>query len=493
MKLVSLKAIGTVAALTLATNLLGFGREVLVARAYGANETADAFVTAYAIVAACFLVFSAATVQSTFMPRYQARQAEDPRHATWLFQNSFVYLFLITAAITAALMYFAEPVASLVVPGFSPGKLALTAQLLVWLAPMIVFIATGALLQSVSHATNRFLAPALVPFLSNLVIIACLLALVPQIGVAGLAVGYLLGAILWWGLSVVVRQEIFSVPFKRLDRQEMVGLLLVTLPLIWLLVADQMSAIFQKTVVSDLETGSIATLNYAARLSGLPLGVFAAAIATVFFPLLTRAHAGRNAASIHAIYRDGLAATILVMLPMSLMFMAGADVIVQTVFERGAFDSSASERTAYALVYYAAGMVPQALIVYLNRVFFAAQNTRTPMTIGLFSVAIHLVANLLFVEQIGYVGIALGTTVYAVVYSVLLLANLHRARLENARSAVMSLWRIALSAGFSYSWLWLFDPGALGSFLILCTASSVIYLIILVILREPLTKHVVKW
>lgn len=493
MKLASLKAIGTVSALTLATNVLGFGREVLMARAYGATETADAFVTAYSIIAACFLIFTAATVQSAFMPRYQERQARNPIHAAWLFQNTFLYLFLICAAISAALMLFSGSIVAVVVPGFPPGKLALTAQLLVWLAPAIVFMATGALLQSISHASNRFLAPAMVPLLSNLIIIACLLALVPHIGVVGLAVGYVLGAMTWWGLSFVVRHEIFFVPFRRLGREEMVGLLLATLPLVWLLVADQLSAVIQKTLVSDMETGSIATLNYAARLSGLPLGVFASAIATVFFPLLSQAHASKDSVAADRNFRDGLAATILVMLPTSMMFLWGADVIVRTVFERGAFDSSASDRTAYALAFYAAGMVPQALIVYLNRVFFAAQNTRTPMMVGLVSVVIHLGANLFLVEQIGYAGIALGTTVYAVVYAVLLLANLDQARLGNAFRAVTSLWRIVMAAGLSFGGLWLFSPDGLGDFVICCIASSVLYVLLLLTLREPLTKRIAKW
>lgn len=493
MKLASLQAIGTVAALTLATNILGFSREVLVARAYGATDTADAFVTAYSIVAACFLVFTGATVQSTFMPRYQARLAESPAKAAWLFQNTFFYLFLITAAIALTLMSFATPVVRLIVPGFNADKLDLTASLLRWLVPVIVFIGPGVLLQSVSHATNRFLAPALVPLLNNVIIITSLIVLVPRIGVAGLAIGYVAGAMLWWSLAALLRHEIFAAPFKRLCREEMLGLLMITLPLIWLLAADQLSAIIQKTLVSDLETGSIATLNYAARLSGLPLGVFAAAIATVYFPLLARAQAKQDTVTARSSYRDGLAATISVMLPISLMFVWGADVIVRTVFERGAFDASASERTAYALLFYAVGIVPQSLIVYLNRVFFAAENTRTPMAAGLVSVVIHLTANIVLVSQIGYVGIALGTTIYAVAYAGLLLANLHKANLENAWAAIISLWRIVLAAALAYGWLWIVSTNQLSEFLLYCSISTLLYAIALVVLREPLTKRLLKW
>lgn len=118
MKATSIRAIGTIAVLTLLTNILGFGREILVARAYGASDTADAFVTAYAIVAACFLIFTASTVQSTFMPRYQNLQQNSQFRATLLFQNSFFYLFLITGTITVVLILFASQLVSIVVPGF---------------------------------------------------------------------------------------------------------------------------------------------------------------------------------------------------------------------------------------------------------------------------------------------------------------------------------------------------------------------------------------
>ncbi len=209
--------------------------------------------------------------------------------------------------------------------------------------------------------------------------------------------------------------------------------------------------------------------------------------------MLARAQAKQDKAAARASFRDGLAATIGVMLPVSLMFVWGADVIVRTAFERGAFDASASERTAYALVLYAAGMVPQALIVYLNRAFFAVQNTRTPMIVGLVSVVIHLAANVVLVDQIGYAGIALGTTIYGVIYAVLLLANLHKANLENAWAAIISLWRIILGAILAYGWLWIVPANSLSGFLLCCSISTALYVMALVFLREPLTKRLQKW
>lgn len=492
MKLVSIRAIGTIAILTLLTNILGFGREILVARSYGATDTADAFVTAYSIVAACFLVFTAATVQSTFMPRYQDYQKRSQGIAAQLFQNSFLYLFLITGAISALLMVFARQWVSLVVPGFDAEKTNLTVHLLVWLAPTVMFMATGVLFQSASHARNRFFAPALIPFLNNIIIIASLLVLVPSIGVTGLTLGYLFGAASWWVLSWVLRKDIFAAPFKPLGKTEMIGLFLLTLPLIWLQAADQASALIQKTLVSDLETGSIATLNYAARLSGLPLGVFGAAIAIVFFPLLSKAQLSEDASTFNATFRDGLAATFLVMLPICIVFVWGAHVIVKTVFEHGAFDADATGRTSGALVYYALGMIPQAFIVYLNRVFFSVQNTQTPMKIGLFSVAIHLVVTVLLVRQMGYVGIALGTTVYGLVYCVLLLANLHKTKLENHYAALFSLWKIALAAILASSWLWAFLPIDFFDFLLKSTAALLIYCVLLFALKESLVKRVIR-
>lgn len=484
-----ISSIGIISALTLATNLLGFGREVLFARAFGVGHEADAYVTAFSITAVCFLVFSAGSLQGAFMPRYQqAIVCGEPALARGLWHSTLRVLCTVLVLIVAALVLGAELWVAWVVPGFDEAAREHTAEVLRWLAPMVLLFGLGSLLQSVAHAHQRFVLPALVPLLNNVVIIASLLLLVPSLGLIGLSQGTALGALLWLILLPDVLRRLPVAP-ARLRPGELRGLGSAMLPLVVLLAADQFSALVQKTLVSDLETGSIAVLNYAARLEGLPVGIFAAAIAAVFFPALVEALARGNRTATQERFELGLTAVCFFAVPATLLLTMEPQLVVRVLLERGAFGQEASVRAAEALRWYALGLLPQSLIVFINRFYFAAGDTRTPMRIGVAAAALHVLFCWALVEQVGYLGIAIGTTVYALVYAALLLAGLGRQLTEPARVLGRASWR-ALAAGAVMAavfWFGAFPESLLG-LLSALTAGGMIYLLAAYLLGDPILR-----
>jgi len=466
------RSISLVALLTLLTNILGFGREILTARAFGTSAAADAFVTAFTVVAVFFLIFTAGTVQGAFMPRYQSLVLEGfPGKAKWLFLHTLKLMGWLLLFLVALLFFGAKFWVKLIVPGFTPEKMQMTCHLIQIMAPMVILVGIGSLLQSVLHAYQKFIGPALVPVLNNIVVISVLLLLVPKFGVAGLAGGFTLGSTLWLVVLLPLIwpniKNIRTVP----DQKQFKTCLVLVGPLLILLLIDQISGLVQKGLVSGLETGAIAALSYAAKLEGLPVGIFAAAVSIVMFPSMVEATApNKNAELVHKFY-SGLELIIVLCLPFTLYLCLSGDLIVRVLFQRGAFNALSTQQTSMALFYYALGLVAQGLIIFINKVYFALSNTKTPMFIGTFSALVHILFCYFAVKYFGYLGIAAGTTVYALCYMVLLicflkqtlpfrLANFAGILIRSLLATILSLLIYYLSKGwFTHELLQFFCVG----------------------------------
>ena len=482
------KAAGLVAALTLATNVLGFVRELFMARAFGASAAADAFITAFTLVSSCFLVFTAGTVQAVFMPRYQGLiGAAENAAARRLFFVSMCWLAALLTCLALVVGLGARPLVAIVAPGFDPSQQELTAALARTLAPMVLFVGAGSLLQSVAHAHGRFFGPALVPLLNNLVLIASLAWLAGRLGIEALAWAYLAGALLWWLVLVPVTRPHLRGERASVDPGRLREMLLALGPLLLLLAADQVSALVQKGLVSGLGGGSIAALNYAAKLEGLPVGIFSMAIATVFFPALVDAIGRRDHEAVRRRFLDGLSGILHCAVPASVFLCLEAEQIVRVLFERGAFGTGATRMTADALVYYSLGLLPQGLIVYLNRVYFAAKDTKRPMVVGVISVVFHIAFCWVAVDRMGYLGIALGTSLYALMYVVLLAVGMRRVVPVTLLDLPVALWRALLAGLVLAGFYWRVDFGSSATSMGVAVAiGGAIYAGTLLVLREPL-------
>lgn len=486
MKFPYLKTISLVSGLTLLTNFFGFIRELFIAQFFGISAEADSFFAAFTIISSCFLIFSAGTVHAAFMPGYQNLiGAGSNGKAKWLFRYSFWQLSVLLIIIVLSIGLGSKQLAAFIVPGFSETQINLTAKLITWLAPTIFFIGTGSLLQSVAHAHQNFVGPASIQLLNNLVIILFLFTIVPVLGVYGLTLGYLGGALFWWIVLIpIVKPHFFKgeiIP----EKSEYYSTLRSLWPLLFLLVADQASALVQKGLVSGLETGNIAALNYAAKLEGLPVGIFAMAIATVFFPALVDAMSQKDPVALISCFKKGLTGIVLLSLPVTVFLVMNAELVVKILFERGVFDSKATQMTSAPLVLYSIGILFQGLIVYLNRVFFAAKNTILPMIIGIVSALLHVVFCWLAVHVIGYTGIAIGTTIYAFMYASLLAVNLRRIINFQLKDFFEVLWRPTV-ASFVMVIIYLVVDFGNNIFSIIYSVLSggLIYLLLLYLLRD---------
>jgi putative peptidoglycan lipid II flippase len=420
---INFKSIALVAGLTLFTSLLGFVREMFFARSFGTSMQADAFITAFSIVSTGFLIFTAGTLQSAFMPRYQSLLSLDGGfRATSLLRTTLFRLFIILLLLTAATIIFSSQIVNFIAPGFDPARKALTSTLVKIMAPAIVLMGSGNILQCILHAHQRFISPAIVPSLNNLIIILFLAIAAMKFGITGLGVAILIGSGLWWVFLLPFAWKYFASkdPVKPVGNDFKV-IMLNFLPLLLLLVSDQICALVQKGLVSGLGVGYISALNYASRLSGLPIGIFSMAVVTVFFPALVNAMSSGNKQLIKEQCLSGISVITLFLLPITFFMFFNAKSLVSLAFQRGSFDQHSVAITASALSWYVLGLIPQSLLVFLNRIYYSVERMKTPMAIGVFSAAMFIVICVLLVHKVGYLGIAIGTSLYALIYALLLL------------------------------------------------------------------------
>lgn len=486
-------SVGVISALTLCANFLGFVREVFFAQSFGLSIEADAYIAGFSIVATCFLVLAAGALQGAFMPRYQALVATDPDLALGLWKQTWVVLSALLSVMGFILFFGSDVIVSWVVPGFDTSAKALVAQVVRWLSPMVFFVGLGVLFQSVLHSNQLFFLPATIPVLNNVVLIGTLVLIVPTMGFASFSYGTVLGAALW----IILLPSVMScLPHgkAKLESQEFFKLLAAILPLIILIVSDQLSALVQKVLLSELEVGSIAAINYASKLQGLPVGVFAAAIATVYFPALVNALARRNQNEVSVHFREGVAFIGLFSVPAMVFLVVEPYLITRVLFERGAFDYEASARVAEALRYFALGLFPQSMIVFLNKIYFAGGNTRVPMLIGVASAVLHVVFCWVLVKGFGYLGVAISTSLYALIYFVLLLLFLRGFVGRIIPTLFAVLWRQAV-AGFLMALLLVsldFETSLMGLLQALFAAGGG-YLVLALLLRDEAIKGLLSF
>ncbi|HYE01188.1 MAG TPA: murein biosynthesis integral membrane protein MurJ [Alphaproteobacteria bacterium] len=479
-------SIFVVAGLTLTANLLGMAREILIGRTLGASAATDAFFSAFTVVAVCFLVFTSGTLQSAFMPRYQAlREAGQDGRAAALALRVGLWLGAVLFAAMAGLMAGAPALARLAVPGFAPPVLELTADLIRVLSPLVPILGLAALLQAVLNAHYRFALPAAGPVASNVVVIGALLALAPAAGIWALAGGTLAGGGLW--LLLLLPAGLAAAGRPRADGgAELSGVMRNMAPLVVIMLADQLSAVVQKGLASGFEPGAISALHYGARLAGLPIGILGMALSTVLFPAMVSALQGGRLAEAGERAALGLAATAMLIMPAGVFFLMESRLFVGVLLERGAFGPEATANTALALAWYAGALVPQAAIIFLSRLFYAAERSAAVMALSLATSLLQIALCWVGVAAMGWPGIAASTSVYAVIHAAALLAMSRRIVALDWRALGGACLRIgAASAALALALLAPLPLTGAAALAAKLAAGGAAYAGVLLLLREP--------
>lgn len=428
-----LRTLATVSSLTLLSRILGFVRDFVIARTFGAGMMTDAFFVAFRLPNLLRRLFAEGAFSQAFVPmlaEYRQRRGSDEtkrlvdRVATMLF---LAVLLVALAGILAA------PLLILVsAPGFAADgeKFALTVTLTRISFPYILFMALVALSAGILNTWSRFALPAATPVLLNLSFIGMALFAAPWFNppILALAWAVFLGGTLQLALQLPALKSIGMLPrFEFAPQDEgLKRILTLMAPAVLGVSVAQVSLLINTIFASFLASGSVSWLYYADRLMEFPAGLLGAALGTILLPSLSKAHSSGQSETFSALLDWGLRLTFLLTLPAALALAMLAVPLLATLFQHGAFTATDVLQTRSALVAYSIGLIGLILVKVLAPGFYAQQNIRTPVKIALLTLAATQAMNLAFIVPFKHAGLALSIALASCLNAGLLFRGLHQ-------------------------------------------------------------------
>ncbi len=417
-----LRSIATVGGWTMASRVLGFVRDAMMAAVLGAGPAAEAFVVAFRLPNLFRRLFAEGALNAALVPIYARRMEREGRDSAVRFGGeAAVLLILVMLALTVLAMAFMPFVILVLAPGFADDEatFALAVALSTVTFPYLTFMALSALLSGMLNTAGRFGAAAAAPMLLNVVLIAAMLlslsGFFPMIPAEFLAWGVFIAGIAQFGLVAWDCKRagiLFHLPRPRIGAD--IRLLLRRMgPGVLSAGVSQINMVVSTVLASLLPAGAIAHLYYADRVAQLPLGVIGVAISVALLPLLSRQLSSGDDAGARDSLNRSLEIGMLFTLPAAAALIAMPLPIVDVLFRRGAFEAGDAFATAEVVAAMAVGLPPVVLVKVLSPAFFARGDTRTPLYIAALSMALNLVLAFALMRVLGAAGIALAASLAA--------------------------------------------------------------------------------
>ncbi|EHK70753.1 integral membrane protein MviN [Pseudomonas psychrotolerans L19] len=428
-----LKSLAAVSSMTMLSRVLGFVRDTIVARTFGAGMATDAFFVAFKLPNLLRRIFAEGAFSQAFVPilaEYKAQQGEEATRTFLAYVSGL--LTLVLAVVTLLGMLAAPLVIWITAPGFAdtPEKFALTSSLLRVTFPYILLISLASLAGAVLNTWNRFSVPAFVPTLLNVSMIVFALFLTPYFDppIMAMAWATLVGGLAQFLYQLPHLKRIGMLVLPRLNlRDSGVWRVMKQMgPAILGVSVSQISLIINTIFASFLAAGSVSWMYYADRLMELPSGVLGVALGTILLPALSRTYAKADRQEYSRLLDWGLRLCFLLVLPCSAALALLSEPLTVSLFQYGRFDAHDALMTQRALVAYAVGLLGIILVKVLAPGFYAQQNIKTPVKIALFTLAVTQVLNLILIGPLQHVGLALAIGVAACLNAGLLFWQLRR-------------------------------------------------------------------
>ena len=487
-----LRTLATVSGMTLLSRILGFVRDFVIARAFGAGLASDAFFIAFKLPNLLRRMFAEGAFSQAFVPilgEYRNQRSTDETRL--LVDHVASVLLLILFVVTAIGVAAAPWLVWVSAPGFAatPDKFELTVTLTRITFPYILFMSLVALAGGILNSWSRFALPAFTPVLLNLSFIAMALFAAPYFDPPVLALGWavFIGGLLQLLIQFPALRKISMLPrptlrwrvawsdpgVRRITRLMLPALLGVSVA--------QISLLLNTIFASFLQTGSVSWLYYADRLMEFPSGMLGAALGTILLPSLSRSHARRDTDEYSRLLDWGLRLTFLLAAPAALALAILAVPLVATLFYHGAFTPDDVEQTRRALIAYSVGLTGLILVKVLAPGFYAQQNVRTPVKIALISLVATQAMNLAFIGWIAHAGLALSIGLAACLNAGLLFRGLRQREIYTPQAGWTGFFlRLSAALTLMGAALWL-SMGPAESWLHMNLGARVLYLAVLVV------------
>ncbi|MDD2233719.1 MAG: murein biosynthesis integral membrane protein MurJ [Desulfitobacteriaceae bacterium] len=476
------KAAGFLIAANLISRILGFLRDAIIAGLFGQGSVTDAYNVAFVLPDLLYWLLVGGVLSSAFIPVLSEYIARNNEEEGWQVVSSVINITLLILSIFIIIaLVFAEQFIHLLAPGLNENlNLAVQLMRIILFQPLI--LAMSGLSMGILNSYKIFWPSALGSVLYNVCVIVCGPLLADRLGIAGFAVGVVVGAAANFLVQIPALQKVgfryqLSINWRHPSVQRIASL---ALPIILCFALNQVQVMVNANLGSSLSEGSITALYYANRLSQLPVGIFAVAIAMAVFPTITEQAALQQWDNFRIMSSRAIRMVMFITIPISIGMVVLRYPLIRVLFQHGKFTAEDTLMTAIPLVFFALGIVAQAIIQVLPRMFYALQDTWTPALVGILAMLVNLTGALILIRPMAHGGLALANMIASFVNMLLLIIILHR-RLGkiDGRNLLMTFFKTALISVLfgAVVWLWsvwlttMLGTGIISALLILVTGS----------------------
>lgn len=403
------RAAGTVIVAFTLSNLIGLVRQILISRAFGTDQAIDAFYAASTYPDLIFSLVAGGALSSAFIPTFTGFLAKEDRASAWKLASSIVNIILVILCLLSIISAWLAPqiIRFVLAPDFSSSQQALSASLLRILLIAPAIFGLSGLLMGILNAHQRFFLPALAPSMYWLGMIIGLIVLVPSMGIFGLAWGAVLGAALHLAVQIPDLMKLPArvyLPTLGLDNPAVreVGRLMA--PRLLGVAVVQLNFVVNVIIASGLSEGSLSAIKYAWQVMTMPQVVIAQAIAIAALPTFSAQAARGERDQMRSSLAATLRGVLFLSLPASLGLILLRQPLIVLLFQRGNFDTHSTDLVAWALLWYAAGLIGHNLVEVLSRAFYALHDTKTPVLVGTIAMTLNVLFSFGFSALFGKIG-----------------------------------------------------------------------------------------
>jgi putative peptidoglycan lipid II flippase len=432
------KNIGIVSGLTMLSRVLGLVRESLTARAFGVNALVSAFFTGFTLPNLFRRLLAEGGLTAAFVPTINEELHQRQREGAFRLVNQVMtWLLVVTTALVVVAMLLLNRDAWILAAGHvfhadadQVGRWLLAGWFAVVLFPYLIFVSLAAVFSGALQSLQRFVEPALSPLWLNLAMIGMLLGGAwwgrgDQI--CWLAVGALIGGFLQMAVpAAALMREGWRPRFDFHVNDPIRAMLRLMAPTVFSSSIYLVNMSVSRFIGLSLDDATVAVLNFAQRLMELPIGVFAVAVSTVVFPLISRYAAAGDRANLARSYGKGLRLILVINIPAAAGLVVLAEPIIRVVFQHGRFDQAATALMAPVLIANAAGLPFLSFANLAVRAFYAQKDTTVPVQAALLSFGVNLALSIALMGPLSTVGLAIASSVAAMAQALYLQWHLTR-------------------------------------------------------------------
>ncbi|MGC5326368.1 murein biosynthesis integral membrane protein MurJ [Brevibacillus sp. SYSU BS000544] len=486
--------------LTVIGRFLGFIRTIYMSDYYGTGMEADAYFTALTIPMTLFLVVPGA-LNAVLIPTMRGLlEKADTNRAKLLYNQLLIIITFLFIALTALGIWASPWIISIL--GLTGAKGALATELLRWMWPSAIFIGLAGVWTSFCNAHQHFFTPTLGSVANGAIVILAFYLFVPIWGIDGIAIGTTLGFV---ATALVMLPTVRSFGYQlktgtRFQNDEILRSMGErVVPILIGSAISQATTFLERFLANDLGDGKVAALSYAKQIAQLPTVFFVAAFTLPLFPLLASYVKRGELGQMKAVLEKGIGYLFILLLPMTVGMILYGEQIIRLFFVRegGNFNEWDVSLTTWGLVMYSFGIFALAAQDMLTRAFYALENTRTPVIIGAFGIGLYLLTAIISTPYLDHGGVALSYSISVCFQAVVLYLFLWK---KVGQPLTKSFWVTSIKVLIASA---LMGAAIIGGeslllglpvwlhLLIGVTVGAGIYLLTLLVLKEPLLKEIV--